>query len=83
MKYIITILLSITTSLIFGTYVGNKTLELNNDRMASAYLMGCGLGIQKGKNYVTPLNMQEVVFCMTAAAMFREILELTPSKPSN
>lgn len=74
MKFIIPVLSSITSALLFGAYVGNATLKLNNSRIGRAYAIGCGVGVQLAKNYETELSEQEMVKCIQGGLTVESIL---------
>lgn len=80
MRLLAALLAIVTSSLMFGTYVGMNTLSLVNERAATGYLLGCGLGIQKSKGYSTPLSPAEIAYCLTASLLFKDILDKNSDK---
>lgn len=78
MRLIAYLLLLITISLMFGTYIGNETLKINVNRLERAYILGCGVGVQTKKQYDSPLTYKEILTCIKAGALFKDVLNSKP-----
>lgn len=73
MKLTILVLSCVTSALLFGTYVGNETLNINKYNMQRAFTIGCGIGVQYKKNYSSTMTIKENSFCLLTGEMAADV----------
>lgn len=66
------ILINVLISLAVSSFIGSKVIDSNKKDIATIATIGCGVGIQKGKQYASALTPSELTFCLFFGAQVEE-----------